>query len=156
MGVKLESVDLVPDSLRQRSVAIGEHHEKPEGRDKAIEMINEGLVRQLFVELPPSLQLGVDAGSLAQIPKSFQNSRSQADVIGAALNKKIKVHCVDHRRATLQRESDVPMRNRHIEEQIKKISMGNFIGGLLLIGGSHLDGENGPIRLDLLDWIIMG
>jgi hypothetical protein len=167
--------------LETGALGIGEEHTQPAGRQLAIELIDSGLVTNLFVEFAQeqfryALQAaqkavgqGRDIEEVARLaPNSnlFKNRIPLGRVIAMALLAHIPVHLADHyimasypndfrRRHTTIKNTFRAVTN---QQQDPPYAIGeNCIGCLLLWGGKHFEGNQQMDRYIIgLPFIMMG
>ncbi len=155
-------------TLEAGALGIGEDHSKPEGRQLALDLINQGVVRHFFVEMYEeegnaeklvkariAAASGVPLTAVASIaPSGFQlgNSISQGTVIARALQRGVKVHLADIQ-AMKFRPKQHGARHRNILERFRLVTnqpapatasaLGrSSIGCLFLWGGAHFEGDS--------------
>ncbi len=151
--------------LEAGALGIGEDHTKPDGRQLALDLIEAGVVTNLFVEFAetqfgPALnyarELADKGEGLDEVAKYAPNSNlfqcniPLGKVIAAALLKKIPVHLADNS-IMAARPSDFQRRHNTIREVFSRVTGQartppeaagqSCVGCLLLWGGAHFEGS---------------
>lgn len=150
--------------IREGALGIGEDHTKPDGRNLAIELIEGGYVKKLFLEFPPlddwvsmlekateKAPQGVDAvrGRIG-FGVIFHCSVAIEQVAAVAIVHGATVHLVDHKVAMNPTRNGttggMKMRNITIAQGVmgatgtQSACEADAIGSLLLFGGAHFEG----------------
>lgn len=136
---------MAPLALTTGALGIGEKHDKPEGRNLAIRLIQSQrkLVKRLFVELPTEgYQEAVDEaknhvnGGYDAVRKhltfwglAYKCTTALEDVVAQAIVKGVPVHCVDEFIPNGRTDQGLMKRNASAVEKACKIIYGNADNG---------------------------
>ncbi len=153
--------------LERGALGIGEDHTRPEGRRMVLDLIDSGLVTNLFVELchthygtqlanaQAELNGGGNEGAVrAALPDGnlFANAQPLSLLMARALVNGAGVHMADHYIMAAGRGSRAfPKRHGEIADNFAQVTgqgpppdaiHPNAVGSLLLWGGAHFDSPN--------------
>jgi hypothetical protein len=158
MSLSIEERNDAAHALFIGALGLGESHDDPTARSFALELFRTRLARRLMIELfAGAYQAGIDraaaTGGQVWVPTLHSCAISLSDVINAALQAGIPVHCVDGREGNIARATSSAMqrRNQTAGQCFQAITGANDAtqpgarGCLILFGGAHFEGSN-PIQ----------
>lgn len=149
-----EQYGLAVEKVKKGAIVLGEDHLDPSARAVICDLIEEGCLKKLFLELPWSssaeeLEKSID-GLLFKVKCSFADNyygKEQAIpfavLIPFAVKNGVAVHCFDKFLKGVKPGDPGPMleRNKYMAEQFKNYAKPTEVFVAALVGASHATAE---------------